>query len=309
MSNPKQKILDGNWLSSILQKEIRTQVEELKSQVGRVPGLAVVLVGDNPASRSYVKRKSKVAENKCGFITKDYFLREDSSDEKLAQVIEELNLDSEIDGILLQLPLPERFESNRFIDLISPNKDVDGLSPVNQGLLLRGEGELRPCTPCGVLSLIDLAYSNYISGEKVSFSDISKTDLSGQRAVVIGRSLLVGKPLAALLLERNATVSVVHSRTKDIEEICADADILVAAVGREKLVKAGWVKEGAVIIDVGINRNAEAKLVGDVDYKDVFDKVSAITPVPGGVGPMTVAMLMKNTLNALKKSLVPERAP
>lgn len=295
------KLLSGNYLSKLLQREIRSEVDSLKDQYNRVPGLGVVLVGNNPASLSYVKRKSKVAENSCGFITKDTILAEDTNTAELRSAIESFNQDPEIDGILLQLPLPRPLKQNDFLDLILPSKDADGLHPLNQGCMLRGSGKINPCTPLGSLALIDLAHSNYESDqENVKFSDIPEADLSGKKAIIIGRSILVGKPLHTLLLQRNCTVIQAHSRTANLAELTATADIVIAAVGVPGLVKADWVKAGAVVIDVGINRNDQGKLVGDVDFAAVKEKASAITPVPGGVGPMTVAMLMKNTLECYK---------
>lgn len=303
MSNKQVKLLNGNWLSGLLQEEILNEVKDSKEKNGRVPGLGVILVGDNPASRAYVARKEKVAEEKCGFKTFDFFLPENSTQEEVLRTVEGLNSDKNVDGILLQLPLPVHLKANFFIDKILPQKDADGLHPYNQGLLLRGDGKLRPCTPLGVMSLIDLAYSKYVSMQKdVKFSDIPKVDLSGANAVVIGRSILVGKPVSTLLLERNASVTQVHSKTKNIADICSKADILVAAVGVPNMVKANWVKKDAVVIDVGINRTNEGKLIGDVDFSEVSKKCFAIAPVPGGAGPMTVAMLMKNTLESYKKS-------
>lgn len=293
------KILDGNFLSEILQKDIRRRVEELKIKSGKVPGLGVILVGDNPASRSYVARKEKVAQEKCGFYTADQFLPESASMADVTAAIEKFNHDPKINGILLQLPVPRHLNANILIDRILPEKDADCLHPVNQGLMLRGDGKLRPCTPLGAMALIDFAMSPYNSAQvALDYNEIKEADLSGKNVVVIGRSILVGKPLVSLLLERNATVTQAHSKTKNIWEVTSRADILIAAVGVPKLVKASWVKDGAIVIDVGINRTADGKLVGDVDYDDVALKTSAITPVPGGVGPMTVAMLMQNTLNA-----------
>ncbi|MCL4123509.1 UNVERIFIED_CONTAM: hypothetical protein GTU68_053381 [Idotea baltica] len=279
------KILDGKKLAKSVHKNIKNQVLNLKEKVGRVPGLAVILVGDNPASKAYVGTKDRVAKNKCGFETFDFNIPEDSTEEDIKKIILELNKNENVDGILLQLPLPKGLNSDALLDLINPEKDADGLHPLNQGLLQRGEGVLRPCTPMGCMHLIDL----------------EKADLSGKNAVVIGRSILVGKPVSALLLERNATVTQAHSRTQNIEEIAKQADIIIAAVGVESLVKESWVKEGAIVIDVGINRNSEGKIVGDVDFDNVRDQCSAITPVPGGCGPMTVAILMYNTLLSYKK--------
>jgi methylenetetrahydrofolate dehydrogenase (NADP+)/methenyltetrahydrofolate cyclohydrolase len=255
------------------------------------------LANDNPASRAYVSTKSKVAKE-CGFITFDSTLR-NFSKEELVKEIEKYNRDPKVDGILLQLPLPQGFAANEFIDRINAEKDVDGLHPYNQGLLMRGEGLLRPCTPLGVMRLIDLA----LMKEEVSeLSRISRANLAGKVVAVIGRSILVGKPVAQLLLEQGATVLQLHSKSPRIEALCSGADIVVAAAGSPGLVKASWVKDGAVVIDVGINRTDKGKLTGDVAYEEVSKKCSAITPVPGGVGPMTVAMLMSNTLLAYKNN-------
>lgn len=300
----KYKLLNGNWLSDLVQKDIKEQVLNLQKKTGKLPGLGVILAGNNPASRSYVKRKSQVAEEKCGFLTKDIFLPEDVTHQDLSKAIQNFNQDVEIHGILLQLPLPAHLNSNNFIDQINPQKDADGLHPFNQGLMLRGDGRLLPCTPLGCLSLIDLALSQYNSEDDIQYSDIPKADLSGKTAVIIGRSILVGKPLHSLLLQRNASVIQVHSCTKDIEKISSAADILIAAAGVPKMVSASWVKDNAIVIDVGINRTEEGKLVGDVDFNDVADKCFAITPVPKGVGPMTVSMLMQNTLTAFKQQIL-----
>lgn len=301
MNSTETKILDGNWLSALLHKSILSEVQTLKSKFGRAPGLGVILVGDNPASRSYVARKEKVAKEECGFEAIDFFLPENASFNQVADAIKSLNENEKVDGILLQLPLPRHLNSFELIDLISPKKDADGLHPYNQGLLLRGQGNLRPCTPKGAMAMIDLAYSNIQPGSDVRFEDIPKADLAGKKAIVIGRSILVGKPLSLLLLERNCTVTQAHSKTKNIEALSAEADIVIAAVGVPELVKADWVKPGAVVIDVGINRTAEGKLIGDAHFASIAAKAAAITPVPRGVGPMTVAMLMSNTLLAYKQ--------
>ena len=295
------KILDGKWLAQSLHKNIKSEVLCLKQNIGRAPGLAVILVGDNPASKAYVGRKEKVAKKECSFETFDYYLPKNSSDTELKEIIAALNKNSAVDGILLQLPLPKHLHQNVLLDLIAADKDADGLHPLNQGFLQRGQGKLRPCTPVGAMRLIDLAYSEYESGQTdFSYENLKSVDLTGRTAVVIGRSILVGKPVAALLLERNATVILTHSKTKDLNKVVATADIVVAAVGVPLLVKADWVKPGAIVIDVGINKTSEGKIVGDVDFENVQANCFAITPVPGGCGPMTVAMLMYNTLQAYK---------
>lgn len=302
------KILDGKWLSLQIERSIANSVScALESGAQRAPGLGVILVGDNPASLAYVGRKEKVAK-RCGFVTKEQRLSHDASPEQLLEAIDSFNTDEEIDGILLQLPLPGTLDADLMLDKISPGKDADGLHPLNQGLLMRGGGVLRPCTPSGLMRLIDLAYASVEAGSELDESTeltklIPERDLSGKRAVVIGRSILVGKAAALLLLERNATVTIAHSRTADLKGVVREADIVVAAVGREGFVTGDMVREGAIVIDVGINRNAAGKLVGDVAYEEVAAKASAITPVPGGVGPMTVIMLMHNTLRAYEQTV------
>ncbi len=274
-----------------------------KEKLGAVPGLAVLLVGEDPASGYYVRTKSKVA-TRCGFQTFDERLPASASFDDVAAVLTRFNEDANIHGILLQLPLPASLPENKLLDLIDPEKDADGLHPYNQGLLARGDALLKPCTPLGCMHLVDLALSDIESGEgELPKHGLPRGDLSAKHAVVIGRSILVGKPLVQLLLERNATVTTVHSRTAKIEEICRSADILIAAVGRPHLVTSGWVKEGAIVIDVGINRLEDGSLTGDVDYDAVAPICQAITPVPGGVGPMTVAMLMENTFNSFLRSI------
>lgn len=298
-------LLNGKDFSKSIHNHIKLKVSSLSEKVGRQPGLAVILVGENPASKTYVATKEKVATNSCGFKTFNKTLPSSASYEDIKQAILEFNENKKVDGILLQLPLPDGIDSESLLDLIAPKKDVDGLHPLNQGLLQKGRAKLIPCTPLGSLKLIDLAFyleENQSSGEvdlsALDFSKILEKDLSGLNAVVVGRSLLVGKPMATLLLNRNATVTTVHSRTENIEQVCSNADILVAAVGREKMINEKFIKDNAIVIDVGINRNSEGKLVGDVDFNSVKDKTKAITPVPKGVGPMTVAVLMLNTLNA-----------
>ena len=282
-------LLDGKTLAKTVHTEIFNKVQSLQ----RAPGLAVILVGDNPASQTYVANKEKTASVKCGFKTFNTVLPKEASFDDVAKVIEDYNRNSDVDGILVQLPLPNHLDSSKLINLIDPRKDVDGLHPINQGALMRGIPGLRPCTPLGIMKLIDLAYNN---GEFTP--SIPEKDLSGKSAVVIGRSILVGKPVAQLLLERNATVSIVHSRTSDIKNYTKSADIVVAAVGVPRLIKSDFIKDGAIVIDVGINRMPDGKLAGDVDFPALADRCFAITPVPGGVGPMTVAMLMANTLQA-----------
>lgn len=292
------KILDGKWLASQVHRAIRKQVEQHQAARGRPPGLAVILVGDNPASHAYVGTKSRVAKE-CGFATFDARLPAASSEREIADAIQGFNLDKRVDGILLQLPLPAGIDSHKLIDLIDTRKDADGLHPYNQGLLMRGEGSLRPCTPLGSMKLIDLAYSGIVPGAAdIDPDSIPPADLAGKRAIVVGRSILVGKPIALMLLERNATVVMGHSKTPELGKAVHEADLVVAAVGRPHLVRGEWIKQGAVVIDVGINRLADGSLTGDVEFAAAQERASAITPVPRGVGPMTVAMLMRNTFTA-----------
>lgn len=294
------KILDGKWLAEKVKQSILKRVQSEIATGIRPPGLAVILVGDNPASKVYVGNKAKFAKE-CLFETIDVKLPANSSQEEVANAILALNDNPKVDGILLQLPLPAGLRSEPLLSLISASKDADGLHPLNQGLLMRNEGELRPCTPSGSMLLIDLALSNFSSDpseKEFSLDNLPKASLAGLKAVVVGRSVLVGKPIGLMLLERNATVTFAHSKTKNLEQVCKEADILVAAVGQEKLIKGSWIKPGAIVIDVGMNRTVEGKLCGDVDYEQSKDIASAITPVPGGVGPMTVAMLIKNTLQS-----------
>lgn len=299
-SKMSTRILDGKWLSGRCLEDVAGEVKALTDSGKRKPGLGVILVGDNQASATYVRNKERTAE-RCGFHTLDVRLPKEASFEAVKEAILDLNKRSDIDGILLQLPVPKHLDSNALLDVISPKKDADGLHPHNQGLMLRGQGVLRPCTPVGVMKLIDLAFSSCEIGTEVKASSIPAVDLGGKCAIVIGRSILVGKPLAMLLLERNATVMMAHSKSPDFAKLTSAADIVVAAVGVPRLVKAAWLKQGSVVIDVGINPEGESgKLVGDVDYNEALARCAAITPVPGGVGPMTVAMLIRNTLLAYK---------
>lgn len=273
-------ILDGKALAEKVKQGVRKEAEALS----RKPGLAVIIVGNNPASRVYVNSKRKDCEE-CGFLSEEYALPEETTQETLIALIEELNVRQDIDGILCQLPLPQGIDEEAVLMAISPEKDVDGFHPMNMGALLVGKEGFLPCTPYGIMEIL----KEY---------DI---DPKGKRCVVIGRSNIVGKPMALLLLQKHGTVTVCHSRTQDLAEICRTADILVAAVGKVNMVTADMVKPGAVVIDVAMNRNEAGKLCGDVDYAAVQEIASAITPVPGGVGPMTRAMLMKNTLLAARK--------
>lgn len=273
-------ILDGNVVSKAVLERIATEFEKIKAS-GQRPGLAVVLVGDNPASVVYVGRKKKACET-LGFFSEEYRLPAETPEGELLGLVQKLNQNPKIHGILVQLPLPGHLNPQKVIEAIDPRKDVDGMHPFSLGKLVAGLPGLRSCTPAGVMAMLE----HY------------KIPVTGKRAVVIGRSIMVGKPMAQLLIEANATVTVCHSKTHDIGAVVREADLVVAAMGKPKFVKGDMVKEGAVVIDVGINRTPEGKLVGDVDFDAVAPKASAITPVPGGVGPMTIALLMKNTYQA-----------
>ena len=275
-------IIDGKAVSKKVKEDVKAECEQLKAK-GVTPGLAVIIVGDDPASQVYVHNK-EVACEACGFYSVKYALPAETTQEELNALIDKLNKDDKINGILCQLPLPSHLDDKEVINRIDPLKDVDAFHPVNVGAIMIGDYNYLPCTPAGVMELI------HSTG----------VDVSGKKAVVIGRSNIVGKPMAMLLLHENATVEITHSRTRDLAEITKGADILVAAIGKAKFVKADMVKDGAVVIDVGMNRDENGKLCGDVDFENVKDKCSFITPVPGGVGPMTIAMLMKNTLTAAK---------
>ena len=288
---PETQIIDGKKIAADLRADTKKRVEEFQSKYNKVPTLAVVLVGEDPASQVYVNTKTKMAKE-IGMNVEDHFLEKTVSEKELLSVVEQLNINENVNGILVQLPLPDHMDSRLIIDAIDPIKDADGFHAINVGRNSIGGDLLRktftPCTPLGC----------YLMLKKVI------PDLKGMHAVIIGRSNIVGKPMAQLLLEESCTVTIVHSKTKNIESMVKQADIVVAAVGRPNMVKSDWVKDGAVIIDVGINRidnpdkPGKTKLVGDVDYKDVFSVASAITPVPGGVGPMTIACLLKNTVDA-----------
>ena len=278
-------IIDGKKVSSHIKDNIAAEVKILKNKTGKTPGLAVVLVGDDPASAVYVKNKNKTCKN-IGFQSFEHILPENTSEDKLLNLINELNNDDQVNGILVQLPLPSHISSKKILVSIDPQKDVDGFHLENVGRLVSGNALFKPCTPAGIIKLLD----EY------------KIEIEGKNAVIIGRSNIVGKPVSSLLLERNATVTICHSRTKDLPSITRSADILIAAIGKPNFVSLDMVKNNAVVIDVGINR-LDGKLVGDVDFASVSKQASLITPVPGGVGPMTIAMLMENTLQAFKNSL------
>lgn len=274
------QILNGKELSVKIKEDLRKETEALKEK-GINPGLAVIIVGDDPASRVYVNNKKKACEE-CGFYSEEYALPKETTEEELLKLIDTLNNKKEINGILVQLPLPKGIDSEKVLLSIRPEKDVDAFHPVNVGKIMIGNFDFLPCTPAGVMELIRL----------------TNIDVCGKECVVVGRSNIVGKPQAMLLLHENGTVTICHSRTKNLKEVCRRADILVAAVGKAKFITADMVKEGAIVIDVGMNRDENGKLCGDVAYDEVSEVASAITPVPGGVGPMTIAMLMKNTLKA-----------
>ena len=273
-------LIDGKAVSAKVKAAVKAETEELKAK-GISVGLAVVIVGDNPASRVYVNNKKKACAE-VGFESFEYALPEETSQAELLALVEKLNNDDRVNGILVQLPLPKQINENAIINAIRPDKDVDAFHPENVGHIMIGDYSFLPCTPAGCMELI------HSTG----------VDVSGKECVVIGRSNIVGKPMAMLLLHENGTVTICHSRTKNLKEVCARADILVAAVGRPGFVTGDMVKPGAVVIDVGINRSAEGKLCGDCVFDECAEKASYITPVPGGVGPMTIAMLMKNTVMA-----------
>lgn len=279
------KIIDGKEVSASVRERIKNGVAALNGQ-GKKTGLAVVIVGNNPASRVYVNNKKKGCEQ-VGMESFEYALPEETTTEELLALVERLNNDGAVDGILCQLPLPRQIDEKKVLNAIAPHKDVDAFHPVNTGHIMIGDHSFLPCTPAGIM-------------EMLKYYDIP---VSGRECVVIGRSNIVGKPMAMLLLEADGTVTVCHSRTKNLAEVTKRADILVAAVGKAGFVTPDMVKDGAVVIDVGMNRNAEGKLCGDVDFEAVKDKCSYITPVPGGVGPMTITMLLQNTLTASENHL------
>ena len=276
-------LIDGKAVSARVKAGVKAEADALRAK-GISIGLAVVIVGDNPASRVYVNNKKKACAE-VGFESFEYALPESTAEAELLELVDKLNNDSRVNGILVQLPLPKQINETAVINAIRPEKDVDAFHPENVGHIMIGDYSFLPCTPAGVMELI---------------ADTG-VDVCGKNCVVIGRSNIVGKPMVMLLLHKNGTVTITHSRTKNLKEICAQADILVAAVGKAKFVTPDMVKEGAVVIDVGMNRNEAGKLCGDVDFDACKDKAGYITPVPGGVGPMTIAMLMRNTLTAAKQ--------
>lgn len=278
-------LIDGKAIASSVREKIKNETDELKKN-GITPGLAVIIVGNNPASRVYVNNKKKACEQ-VGFNSYEYALKEETTTKELLELIDKLNNDNNVDGILCQLPLPGSIDENAVLNAISPDKDIDAFHPVNCGRLFIGNQKFLPCTPAGIMEM--LKYCNI--------------DVSGKNCVVIGRSNIVGKPMAMLLLQNNATVTICHSKTKNIADFTKNADIIVVAVGKEKFLTEDMISDGAVIIDVGMNKNAQGKLCGDVDFENVSKKASWITPVPGGVGPMTITMLLKNTLTSAKSRI------
>lgn len=279
------QLMDGTAVAARVRAEVKAEVDRLKAERGFVPGLAVVRVGEDPASRVYVSRKKKAAEE-VGFLSWEHHPEADITQDALLALIHQLNQDPAVHGILVQLPLPRHLDADVIISAVKPEKDADGFHPVNAGNLLLGRPATRACTPLGVMRLL----------EEIG------CDPAGKRAVVVGRSNIVGKPMALMLLQKNATVTVCHSKS-DLPSEVSRADILVVAVGVRELVKGAWIKPGAVVVDVGMNRGDDGKLVGDVEFAAAAERASFITPVPGGVGPMTVAMLMRNTLDAAVRGL------
>ena len=282
--NNMAQIIDGKAVSATVKQEVADEAAQLKEEMGLKVGLAVVIVGNNPASRVYVNNKKKACEA-VGFQSFEYALEESTTQEQLLDLVNVLNRDTRVNGILVQLPLPKHIDEKAIINAISPEKDVDAFHPINVGKIMIGDYSFLPCTPAGVMRLIES----------------TGTDITGKQCVVIGRSNIVGKPQAMLLLQKNGTVTICHSKTKNLKEVCLGADILVVAIGRANFVTGDMIKEGAVVIDVGMNRLDNGKLCGDVEFESAEKKASFITPVPGGVGPMTIAMLMKNTLTAAKQ--------
>jgi methylenetetrahydrofolate dehydrogenase (NADP+)/methenyltetrahydrofolate cyclohydrolase len=279
-------IIDGKAISAAIRAEIKEETERFANKNGFRPGLAVIIVGEDPASQVYVRNKRRACEE-VGFYSEAYELPAETTQKELNALVDKLNANDKIHGILCQLPLPKHLDENEVILRIDPKKDVDAFHPVNVGRIMIGDYSFLPCTPAGVMALLER----------------SGIEISGKECVVVGRSNIVGKPQAMLLLHANGTVTVCHSRTKNLAEVCRRADILVAAIGKADFFTGDMVKDGAVVIDVGMNRRADGKLTGDVDFASVAPKASYITPVPGGVGPMTITMLMQNTLTAAKQSV------
>jgi methylenetetrahydrofolate dehydrogenase (NADP+)/methenyltetrahydrofolate cyclohydrolase len=283
-------IIDGKAVAKEVQRQIKEDVEGLERRWSMAPGLAVVLVGDDPASHIYVRNKEKACKE-VGIKSYEHFLPATVSEKELLALVHQLNKDKHVHGILVQLPLPPHIHSEKILNAVSPYKDVDGFHPVNQGNLVVGADGYRPCTPLGVMKLLESV----------------DCDPKGKNAVVVGRSNIVGKPVALMLLEKHATVTICHSRTAGLRDEVARGDIVVVAIGKAAIVRGDWIKPGAVVIDVGINRLPSGKLCGDVEFDSARERASAITPVPGGVGPMTICMLLFNTLKAAKDSLQRER--
>ena len=280
-------VIDGKVVASEIREGLKLEVEAFKKEFGRQPGLAVVIVGEDPASRTYVNNKKKGCAE-LGMYSEEHSLPDTTTQAELEELVRKLNRDPKIDGMLVQLPLPKHIDSDAVIGTIDPAKDVDGFHPINVGNLFIGRPCLRSCTPAGIMELIKR----------------SGVDLTGKHAVVVGRSNIVGKPVSVMLLEKHATVTICHSRTRDLAEVCRTADVLVAAVGKAGMIKGDWIKPGAVVIDVGTNKvEGSKKLVGDVDFEAASQVAGWITPVPGGVGPMTITMLMYNTIKAARARL------
>ena len=279
-------LIDGKAIAASVRAEVKANVEQLSARTGIRPGLAVVLVGEDPASQIYVRNKEKAADE-VGFLSHRINLPAETEEQELLAVVSRLNADLSVHGILVQLPLPKQIDSSKVIEAIDPGKDVDGLHPVNAGLLYTGGVGFIPCTPYGVLRMLDH----------------EKVEIQGKHAVVVGRSNLVGKPAAMLLLSRHATVTLCHSRTEDLPSVVRSGDIVVAAAGKARMIRGSWIKPGAVVIDVGMNHDDQGKLCGDVAFDEAKEVAGAITPVPGGVGPMTIAMLLWNTYEAAARSL------
>ena len=277
-------IIDGKTIAAGIREEVRVEVDRLKREKGITPALAVILVGDNPASRIYVKNKGK-ASSEAGIRSIEHILPQDAKEKEILSLISRLNNDPSVHGILVQLPLPAHLDEHSIVEAVSPEKDVDGFHPYNIGRLVTGRPTFEPCTPKGIMKLLDA----------------TGVPLSGKEAIVIGRSNIVGKPLALMLLKRDSTVSICHSKTENLPEKIHSSDIVIAAIGKAGFVKGEWIKQGAVVIDVGINRTDKG-LVGDVEFREAGKRASYITPVPGGVGPMTIAMLLSNTVEAVKNA-------
>jgi len=279
-------IIDGKAIAAKVRAEVAQAVRDIQQRAGVTPGLALIRVGNDPASEVYVRGKAKACQE-TGMAGFEHILPETTSEIELLALVRKLNVDPHVHGVLVQLPLPKHISPDEVLDTLAPQKDVDGFGPRNAGALFTGRKGLRPCTPLGIMRLLDEA----------------KTPLSGARALVVGRSNIVGKPVAMLLLERHATVTLAHSRTADLAGVVAAADVVVAAVGKPEMIRGDWVKPGSTVIDVGINRNAAGKLIGDVEFAKAAERARAITPVPGGVGPMTIAYLLSNTIEAARAQL------